>query len=212
MKKAKNVLLTLLSDERGAFAMSAFPGVMVICFTLFVLVINVMLWDVQINELQIMADRMSRAGACAVSKTYAVRERTGHGFGDYHVYNELFSRKFYDEQGTAKRSADENANIVFEEFQNYTRNRGIEVDEASLTYNPVGDEFINAEWSAAEFKYVNKPNMLAKQQYKNGNFSCVFKASISGVWTNVIGLGVGRKLDVWTYSQSMVHGTVTGNK
>ena len=212
MYRAKEYLKTLLSDERGAFAMAVFPGLMVVSFMLFVLVCNVMLWDTQINELQIMADSMSRAGACAVSKTYAVKERTGHGYGDYHVYNELYSRKFYDEQGTAKRSADENATIVLREFQNYNRSRGIEVDESSITFNPVGPDYINAEWSAAEFKYVYKPNMLAKQQYKNGNFSCVFKASIGGVWTNMIGLGTNKRLDVLTYSQSMAHGTVTGSK
>ena len=211
-KKAMRLCKDLLSDERGVFATAVFPGVMVICFMLFVLVINVLLWDVQKNELQIMADCMSRAGACAVSKTYAVKERTGYGFGDYHVYNELYSRKFRDDQGTAKRSADEDAEMILREFQNYNRSRGLDVDESSIVYNPVGGDFLNAEWSAAEFKYVWKPNMMAKQQYKNGNFSCLFKASINGVWTNVIGLGVGKRLDVWTYSQSMVHGTVTGNK
>ena len=70
-----------LDDESGTVTL-LFPGLLVVMFLMMVLVFNIMIWNSQRNDMQIMADCMSRAGATAISKTYAVRERTGHGLQD----------------------------------------------------------------------------------------------------------------------------------
>lgn len=198
-----------LDDESGTVTL-LFPGLLVVMFLMMVLVFNIMIWNSQRNDMQVMADCMSRAGATAISKTYAVRERTGHGLQDYHVYNELYSGKYRDIQGTAKRAADEDADIIYREFKKYNENHGWEVNELSIEYNPEGEKWLNAVWNPKLFAYETKPNLIGKEQYKNGNFSCVYDGKVSGIWMNAFGTGTGRDLELKFYSQSMAHGTVTG--
>ena len=154
-----------LDDESGTVTL-LFPGLLVVMFLMMVLVFNIMIWNSQRNDMQIMADCMSRAGATAISKTYAVRERTGHGLQDYHVYNELYSGKYRDIQGTAKRAADEDADIIYREFKKYNENHGWEVNELSIEYNPEGEKWLNAVWNPKLFAYETKPNLIGKEQYK----------------------------------------------
>ena len=65
-------------------------------------------------------------------------------------------------------------------------------------------------WNPKLFAYETKPNLIGKEQYKNGNFSCVYDGKVSGIWMNAFGTGTGRDLELKFYSQSMAHGTVTG--
>ena len=198
-----------LNNDRGSVTI-LFPGLLVVVFLMMVLVFNIMIWNSQKNDMQILADCMSRAGASAVAKTYAVRERTGHGLEDYHVYNELYSGKYRDKKGTAKRAADEDAEIIYREFVKYNGEHGWEVNELSIQYNPEGEQWLNAVWNPSIFDYEIKPNLIGKEQYKNGNFSCTFDGKVTGIWMNAFGAGRNRDLELKFYSQSMAHGTVTG--
>ena len=52
------------SCEDGGSLLVLFPGLMLVIFVMFALTANYQLWNGQKNEMQLIADSMSRAGAC----------------------------------------------------------------------------------------------------------------------------------------------------
>lgn len=198
--------------EDGSSLLALFPGLMVVIFVMFALTANYQMWNGQKNEMQIIADSMSRAGACAISQSQAVHERTTNGdWSDWHVYNTLWSGGMYagmgEKQGNAKRSMQEDAQMVLDEF-NRRYSKAWEI-EGTVAYNPAWAEIKAPKWSPDEFEYIYLPQSTS-EQYKNGVCTVVFDAKLKGIWTSILGLGSDLKTRV--YSQSMARGSVRGRK
>ena len=150
--------------EDGSSLLALFPGLMVVIFVMFALTANYQMWNGQKNEMQIIADSMSRAGACAISQSQAVHERTTNGdWSDWHVYNTLWSGGMYagmgEKQGNAKRSMQEDAQMVLDEF-NRRYSKAWEI-EGTVAYNPAWAE-IKAplpvkSWIVSSIKPMQKP-------------------------------------------------------
>ena len=202
----------LSSCEEGASLLVLFPGLMVVIFVMFALTLNYQMWNGQKNEMQIIADSMSRAGACAINQSQAVHERTTNGdWSDWHVYNTLWSGGLYagqgEKQGAAKRSMQADAQMVLDEF-NSRYNKAWEI-QGNVEYNPASPEITAPKWSPDDFKYIYLPQSTS-EQYKNGVCTVVFEAKLKGIWTSVLGLG--SDLTTKIYSQSMARGSVRGRK
>lgn len=101
-------------------------------------------------QVQLMCDAATRAGTLAVEKSYAVRERSGHGLGDYHVYTELDP----DE-------VDRNVEKIIEAYK------------GDFSKIQIGDYYINEKgtnstvWNNKTFSYEEKP-LSKEKQYLNG--------------------------------------------
>ena len=198
--------------EDGGSLLVLFPGLMLVIFVMFALTANYQLWNGQKNEMQLIADSMSRAGACSINKTQAVHERDEAGdWSDWHVYNSLWSGGLYagagEERGSAKRSMQANAQMVLDEFDS-RYNHGWWI-EGTPAYNPAWSEITAPKWSPDEFQYIYLYQNTS-EQYKNGVCTVVFDAKLTGIWTSILGLG--SDLTTRVYSQSMARGSVRGIK
>ena len=189
MDRVKEVLM----DESGGTVLIMAPYMIGLMFLFMVLFINSMILATKKNQIQIMADSASRAGALAIEKSYAVRERTGYGLNDYHVYNELNEAR-----------AKELAGRVLEAYE--PRLRGITVEE--VEENPSGDGYTFPVWNNRRFRYEEK-TLTSQKQYKNGNFSLRVKARLEAVAKGFFG-GILDQVEIDIYSQSTSRGTVTG--
>lgn len=174
----------ILADDSGGTVLIMGPYLMLGMFLFLVIFVNHMVFATKRNQVQIMADSMSRAGALAVQKSYAVRERTGHGYGDYHVYVELEERK-----------AKELAARVMEAWEPVLK--GVTVTR--VEENPVG-EYTFPVWNSHKFRYEEKP-LSYEKQYKNGNFSVKITARLDALMKGYFG-GVMDDVDIEVYSQS----------
>ena len=186
-------LKTLLHEETGGAITIMFPFLVVISVMMFALMMNMMNWNSKRNEIQVMADSASRAGALGVSSSYAVKERSGHGFDDYHVYFEL-----------DKEEADSLADVVLNAFG--SKITGTEIID--IEKNPVYT-YKFPVWNSNTFSYDQR-SLSSEKQYKNGNYSVLINSEIDSVWPKL--LGVPEKLNVKIYSQSTARGKVTGYK
>lgn len=182
----------LVQDESGGATITIFPVLVVLGVMMFALVMNVMLWDSRKNELQIMADMTSRAGAMGVNTSYAVKERNGYGLDNYHVYVEL-----------DKEEADSLADSVYNSFDRISR-----VEINSIEINPV-ESFLFPVWNSKTFSYDQK-SLSKDKQYKNGNYSVLINAQVKCAWPKLI--GIPEKVNANVYSQSSAKGKVTGVK
>lgn len=187
----KNDLKNFIDDEAGDGLLVLYPYIALIGVMMFSLVFNVMLWNLEKNGIQIMADSASRAGAVAIKKSYAIRERTGHGLDDYHVYTEL-------NEAEAEQLADKVINT-------YTKHLKL-AEVTQVQKNPV-ENFTFPVWNSSTFQYDDR-SLSTQKQYKNGNFSIHVKGKVKSVWHGL--LGVKEELDVEIYSQSAARGKVTG--
>lgn len=178
----------ILTEEDGGTVLIMGPYLMVSMFLFLVLFINSMVFATKRNQLQIMADSISRAGTLAVEKSYAVRERTGHGYGDYHVYVELKEDK-----------ARELAGRMIEAYEPILEGVTITRIEA----NPTGP-FTFPVWNSRRFRYEERP-LTYEKQYKNGNFSVKLSARLDAATKGFFG-GVMDVADTEVYSQSMAIG------
>lgn len=182
----------LIQDESGSATITMLPFLVVIGVMMFIFVMNFMLWDSRKNELQIMADMASRAGALAVDTSYAVKERSGYGLDNYHVYIEL-----------EKEEADSLADSVFDSFDKISR-----AEINNIEINPV-ESFLFPVWNSRTFSYDQR-SLSKDKQYKNGNYSVLINAQVECVWPKLI--GIPEKVNVSVYSQSTAKGKVTGFK
>lgn len=181
----------LLHDESGGSILTMFPFLIVLSVMIFALEMNMMNWNSKKNEIQVIADSASRAGALGVSASYAVKERQGHGFDDYHVYIEL-----------DKEESNSISNIVLNGIDQKIAGTKI----LSIEKNPVYS-YQFPVWNSKTFSYDQR-SLSTEKQYKNGNFSVLIRAEINSVWPKL--LGVPEKLNVKVYSQSTARGKVTG--
>ena len=185
-------VMALIKDESGGATITMLPFLVVLGVMMFALEMNVMLWDSRKNELQIMADMSSRAGAMGVSTSYAVKERNGHGLDNYHVYVEL-----------DKEEANTLAERVYDSFDRISR-----AEINSIEINPV-ESFLFPVWNSKTFSYDQR-SLSKDMQYKNGNYSVLINAQVKCVWPKLI--GIPEKVNANVYSQSAVNGKVTGYK
>lgn len=182
----------LIQDESGGATITMLPFLVVLGVMMFALVMNVMLWDSRKNELQIMADMTSRAGAMGISTSYAVKERNGYNLDNYHVYVEL-----------EKDEADSLADSVYNSFDRISR-----AEINSIEINPV-ESFLFPVWNSRTFSYDQR-SLSKDKQYKNGNYSVLLNAQVECVWPKLI--GIPEKVHTNVYSQSTAKGKVTGFK
>ncbi|XBX10720.1 hypothetical protein QMP26_41200 (plasmid) [Enterocloster clostridioformis] len=184
-------LLQIIKDKSGGTVVVMAPYMVLMIFLTMVLFINHMVLATKRNQIQIMADSASRAGALAVEKSYAVRERTGYGLGDYHVYNEL-----------NEEHAKVLSRMVMEQYEPLLS--GITIER--VEENPVGFTF--PVWNNRKFRYEEKP-LSSQKQYKNGNFSLRIQAKLEAAAKGYFG-GVMDTVDIDVYSQSTAKGTLVG--
>lgn len=180
----------ILEGEEGDGLIVMFPFMVLLGVMMFALLLNFMLWNSEKNGLQIMADSASRGGAVAISKSYAIRERTGHGLDDYHVYTEL-----------NEAEAEQLSEKVIEAYTKHLKLATV----TDVQKNPV-ENFTVPVWNSNMFRYDEQP-LSTEKQYKNGNFSVYVKGKVKSVWHGL--LGVKEELDVEFYSQSAARGKVT---
>lgn len=185
-------LLEVLRDDSGGTVLIMAPYMIGIMFLFMVMYINGMILATKKNQMQIMADSASRAGALAVEKSYAVRETTGHGYKDYHVYNELNDEKARELSGR-----------IIEQYQSHVL-KGVTVTQTEE--NPVGYTF--PVWNNRKLRYEEKP-LSSQKQYKNGNFSLRVFARLDAAAKGLFG-EVMDTVDIEIYSQSTSRGAVTG--
>jgi len=179
-----------MADETGDGLLVLFPVLALLGMMMFALMMNFMIWNTEKNGIQIMADSASRAGTVAISKSYAIRERTGHGLEDYHVYTEL--------------NEAEAENLSEQVIEGYKKHIKL-AEVTQVDYNPV-ENFTFPVWNSNTFRYDNRP-LSTKKQLKNGNFSVYVKGRVKSIWPRL--LGVKDELEVEIYSQSAARGTVT---
>lgn len=183
-------VMRFFKDERGGAIIILGPYLVGIMFLMAVLFLNSLIFSYKKDRLQILADSASRAGALAVSKSYAVRERTGHGYDDYHVYTELDSTRAID---LSTRIVDDSR----------SKSKGIELIE--IEENPSGD-YMFPVWNNRRFCYEDK-NLNTVRQYKNGNFSIRLLANVETPIKGFFG-GIMDARNIEIYSQSMAKGKV----
>lgn len=183
-----NQIKRILQSDDGGTLLVMGPYLMVSMFLFLVIFINSMVFATKRNQLQIMADSASRAGTLAVAKSYAVRERTGHGYGDYHVYVELDGEKA---RSLAAKVLDAYEPIL----------HGVTVTRIEV--NPT-DHYTFPVWNSHKFQYDEKP-LSYEKQYKNGNFSLKVAAKLEAATKGFFG-GAMDVADVEVYSQSTAIG------
>lgn len=182
----------LLKNEDGGTVLIMAPYLVGIMFLFLVLYVNGMTFAMKRNQAQIMADSASRAGALAVSKTYAIRERKGHGYGDYHVYSELEASR-----------AKELANRVLDSYEPLLK--GVVITK--IQENP-SDGYTFPVWNSRRFSYEEKP-LSYEKQFKNGNYSLKLNLKFNAV-TKGFFSGVMDTAETEIYSQSSARGQLTG--
>lgn len=175
-------------DEDGA-TLVLMPFIVVIAFSFFILMFNVM-WSSQNRyHIQLMCDSATRAGTQAVEYSYAVRERTGHGYGDYHVYTEL-------NEGTA----DNNVKMILDAYKDDIN--GFQMDEFHInesgTTSPV--------WNSRIFDYETE-SINSEKQYQNGVVNLRIKAKIPTIMPEMF--GGDKQMEIEHFSQSVARGNVT---
>lgn len=185
-------ILQVIFDDSGGTVLIMAPYMIGIMFLFMVMYINSMVLATKKNQIQIMADSASRAGALAIEKSYAVRETTGHGYNDYHVYNELNDQR-----------AKELSRHIIEQYQSHIL-KGVTITQTEA--NPIGYTF--PVWNNRKLKYEEKP-LSSQKQYKNGNFSIRVYAKLDAAARGFFG-GVMDAVDIELYSQSTSRGVVTG--
>jgi len=183
----------IIEDETGDGLVVYFMLMSVISFMMLCLMLNFMNWNSERNGLQIMADSASRAGTVAISKSYPIRERNGHGLADYHVYTEL-----------NQAEAGDLSDLVID---SYTKKLKL-AEVTKVEKNPIGG-FTVPVWNSKTFQYDER-SISTQKQYKNGNFSVLVEGKIKSIWPGL--LGVKEELDVEVYSQSAARGKVTDIK
>ena len=173
----------IFDDEAMGITVAA-PWIIFLCFLLMVLVFNLLLWHLQKEQLQIVADSASRAGTLAVAKEYATREG-----GQYHVYVEL-------DPGEANSNAAE----VVDAYRDVLGPTDIEY----VAYNPSIAGVTYPVWSQRTRSYFQSP-LSPYDQYFNGNFSVYLRGRIRGIWANALGLS--DNFDIQTFSSSHARGS-----
>lgn len=188
----KGRICRLMKEEEGGIILIMAPYLVGIMFLFLVLYVNGMTFAMKRNQAQIMADSASRAGALAVGKTYAIRERKGHGYGDYHVYTELEASR-----------AKELANRVLASYEPLLK--GVEVTR--IEENP-SEGYTFPVWNSRRFRYEEQP-LSYEKQFKNGNYSLKINVKIDAV-TKGFFSGVMDSAEAEVYSQSTARGRLTG--
>lgn len=191
LSKQKNKLCYLkerLSDEEGA-TLIMMPFIIVLAFSFFMLMFNVMWMSQNRYHIQLMCDSATRAGTQAVEYSYAVRERTGHGYGDYHVYSELNEDR-----------ADANVNKILDAYKNDINGfimEEVHINESGTT-SPV--------WNSRIFEYEDE-SITSEKQYQNGVVNLRIKAKIPMVEPEMF--GADKMTEIEHSSQSVARGSVT---
>lgn len=177
-----------MRDEEGA-TLLLMPFVVVLAMSFFMMMFNVMWLSQNRYHTQLMCDSATRAGTQAVEYSYAVRERTGHGYGDYHVYTEL-----------NKSKANSNVNKILDAYKNDIK--GFELEEVHInesgTTSPV--------WNSRIFEYEEEA-INSEKQYQNGVVNLRIKAKIPAVSSAMY--GGDDTMEIEHFSQSVARGTVT---
>lgn len=181
---------SLIENEEGGFTLLMLPVILVTGTLIVALIFNIMIMNGKKNEIQIMADSATRAGSLAVKYSFAVKERSGHGWGDYHVYTQL-------DENLAKELSSQ----VIQEFQHHSPTLIID----SIEENPIG--FKVPVWNSRNFNYDEKV-LSPDKQYKNGNFSMLVNGRVDGVWGGL--LGIPNEIPIKIYSQSSARAKVIG--
>lgn len=186
-------------DEAGDGVLVMFPLFTVVMIMMYCLVLNAMIWSHERNTFQIIADSASRAGAVAVSKTYAIKERNGFGLGDYHVYSEL-----------NRLEAEHLSQTVIDAYEKHYEGQAKPISKVlTVKKNPVIDEFGRSvpviTWSSRSFSYY-ETSLPTDKQYKNGTFGVEMTGIVRGYFTGL--LKIKDTLDIAVYSQSAARASV----
>lgn len=185
MKRLKNLIRKIRQNEDGALVVTV-PFLIIMMLMLTALIFCVAIWSQKRQQLQIMADCASRAGALAVETQVPVLEDNN----TYHVYSRL-----------NRADANENALDVLDRFDL----KGIEV--VDIRFNPEqadGVVFDTPVWSSRDHKYYRK-TISTEKQYHNGNFAVYLKARLMGIWDDLLSLS--KDPEASAYAQSMSSGT-----
>ncbi len=183
-------LKVFVKEENGGALLSMLPYIITMYMVLLAFTLNILIWSSGSNQLQAVADSVSRAGTLAIHKQYAVRESiVGDWASGYHVYIEL------DHAG-----ADKLAQKTLDAWQGYTR----DVDIYEREYNPEGIRK-NLVWDSLHRRYYEE-YLDSRQQYKNGDFSVRLKAKLPSLWGSMLMLP--EELDICGFSRSGARGNV----
>ena len=177
-----------IKDEEGATLM-IMPFIMVLAMSFFMMMFNVMWLSQNRYHVQLMCDSATRAGTQAVEYSYAVRERTGHGYGDYHVYTELNKSK-------ANSNVNKILNAYKDDINGFTLEE-VHINESGTT-SPV--------WNSRIFEYEDEA-INSEKQYQNGVVNLRIKAKIPAVAAATYGGNDTMEID--HFSQSVARGSVT---
>ena len=183
-------LKKFLKDEDGGMILVMFPGLVIIGMMLFAMMFNIMFLSYNRYHTQLMIDAASRSGVIAVDKSYAIKERAGHGMEDYHVYTEL------DPHESIKNA---------DEIMNCYENDMYGVTITSKEYNP--SDLESPVWNSRTFQYDEKL-IPPKKQFKNGSLTIRVTGEMKTVGNGLI--NNGDNVGLSGFSRSSARGQVTG--
>lgn len=185
MKRLKEFIRKARQEEDGGLIVTV-PFLIIIVVMLTALIFCVAIWAQKKQQLQIMADCAARAGALAIEEQIPVLE-DNH---TYHVYTRL-----------NRAEANSNAMEVLGSFDM----KGMTI--VDYRFNPERAEgvvFDTPVWSSTNHKYYQK-TVTTEKQYHNGNFAVYLKASLQGIWEDLLGLS--KEPSVSAYAQAMSTGS-----